>query len=53
MKHEKMGEADFEAVMNGTYVEPAEEEDEETVPENAETTAEAPVEPAEDNSVEE
>ena len=53
MKHEKMGEADFEAVINGTYVEPAEEEDEETVPENAETTAEAPVEPAEDNSVEE
>ncbi|MEE0875496.1 MAG: hypothetical protein UIH27_18870, partial [Ruminococcus sp.] len=29
IKHEKMGSADFEAVMNGTYVEPAEEPEEE------------------------
>ena len=28
MKHEKMGSADFEAVMNGTYVEPVEADDE-------------------------
>ena len=29
IKHEKMGSADFEAVMNGTYVEPVEVEEEE------------------------
>ncbi|MED9968564.1 MAG: ATP-dependent zinc metalloprotease FtsH [Ruminococcus sp.] len=29
IKHEKMGSADFEAVMNGTYVEPVEAEEEE------------------------
>lgn len=29
IKHEKMGSADFEAVMNGTYVEPVEIEEEE------------------------
>ncbi len=43
MKHEKMGSEDFEAVMNGTYVEPVEEEaEEETVVENTtdETSAE-------------
>ncbi len=40
MKHEKMGSEDFEAVMNGTYVEPEEEPEE-------------PVIPAEDNSTEE
>lgn len=34
MKHEKMGSADFEAVMNGTYVEPEEEEEEEIISEN-------------------
>ncbi len=28
MKHEKMGSADFEAIMNGTYVEPVEADDE-------------------------
>ena len=40
LKHEKMGSADFEAVMNGTYVEPeeVEEEDEEVV---TESTAES------------
>ena len=46
MKHEKMGSEDFEAVMNGTYVEPVEEPEEEveaeTVVENTteETSAE-------------
>ncbi len=40
MKHEKMGSEDFEAVMNGTYVEPEEEPEE-------------PVIPSEDNSTEE
>ena len=44
IKHEKMGAADFEAIMNGTYVEPEEVEEEETNPvtdesaEAAETT---------------
>jgi hypothetical protein len=28
MKHEKMGAEDFEKVMNGTYIEPIEIEDE-------------------------
>ena len=37
IKHEKMGEADFEAVMNGTYVEPEEEEEEEILPEATES----------------
>ena len=27
IKHEKMGSEDFEAIMNGTYVEPVEIED--------------------------
>ena len=40
IKHEKMGSEDFEAVMNGTYVEPEEEPEE-------------PIEPEEDNSTEE
>lgn len=39
IKHEKMGSEDFEAVMNGTYVEPIEveesDESEETVSDNA------------------
>lgn len=39
IKHEKMGSEDFEAVMNGTYVEPIEveesEDSEETVSDNA------------------
>lgn len=40
LKHEKMGSTDFEAVMNGTYVEPeeVEEEDEEVT---TESTAES------------
>ena len=39
IKHEKMSGADFEAVMNGTYVEPAEEpEEEESVSGSAEAT---------------
>lgn len=38
IKHEKMGGEDFEAVMNGTYVEPEEVETEETV-ETTETPA--------------
>ena len=37
IKHEKMGSEDFEAVMNGTYVEPVEVEDVESEDEN--TTA--------------
>ena len=57
IKHEKMSGADFEAVMNGTYVEPAEEPEEEEIVseviENAdETVAEIP-EAAENNSTEE
>jgi cell division protease FtsH len=45
IKHEKMGGEDFEAVMNGTYVEPEEVETEETV-ETTET-------PADNNNTEE
>ena len=37
MKHEKMGGEDFEAVMNGTYVEPIEAEDAESEEDNANT----------------
>ena len=51
IKHEKMGSEDFEAVMNGTYVEPIEveesDESEETVSDNANSEAEK------DNSTEE
>lgn len=51
IKHEKMGSEDFEAVMNGTYVEPIEveesEDSEETVSDNANSEAEN------DNSTEE
>ena len=39
IKHEKMGSDDFEAVMNGTYVEPVEEDEEEPA-DNAETFTE-------------
>ncbi len=59
IKHEKMSGADFEAVMNGTYVEPEEEPEEEvTEPasETVETADESVVETpekAEDNSTEE
>ena len=35
IKHEKMGGEDFEAVMNGTYVEPVEAEDAESEEDNA------------------
>lgn len=35
IKHEKMGSEDFEAVMNGTYVEPEEEPDEDEALEEA------------------
>lgn len=37
IKHEKMGGEDFEAVMNGTYVEPVEAEDSESEEDNANT----------------
>ncbi|WP_440450873.1 ATP-dependent zinc metalloprotease FtsH [Ruminococcus intestinalis] len=37
IKHEKMGGEDFEAVMNGTYVEPVEAEDAEFEEDNANT----------------
>lgn len=37
IKHEKMGGEDFEAVMNGTYVEPVEAEDAESEEDNANT----------------
>lgn len=37
IKHEKMGSEDFEAVMNGTYVEPVEAEDAESEEDNANT----------------
>lgn len=37
IKHEKMGGEDFEAVMNGTYVEPVEAEDTESEEDNANT----------------
>lgn len=37
IKHEKMGSDDFEAVMNGTYVEPVEAEDAESEEDNANT----------------
>lgn len=51
IKHEKMGSEDFEAVMNGTYVEPIEVEEsddsEETVSDNANSETEN------DNSTEE
>ena len=51
IKHEKMGSEDFEAVMNGTYVEPIEVEDsddsEDTVSDNANSETEN------DNSTEE
>ncbi len=49
IKHEKMSGADFEAVMNGTYVEPEEPEEEEPV---INTVEEAP-EAEENNSTEE
>ena len=59
IKHEKMSGADFEAVMNGTYVQPEEEPEEEvtetaseTVDTADESVVEAPDE-AEDNSAEE
>ena len=52
IKHEKMSSTDFEAVMNGTYVEPIEEDDDdedEFIPEPTAETITAPtVEPAED-----
>ena len=38
IKHEKMGGEDFEAVMNGTYVEPVEAEDAESEEDNENTT---------------
>ncbi len=57
IKHEKMSGADFEAVMNGTYVEPAEEpEEEESVSGSAEATentVDEATESKEDNSTEE
>ena len=37
IKHEKMGGEDFEAVLNGTYVEPVEAEDAESEEDNANT----------------
>ena len=37
IKHEKMGGEDFEAIMNGTYVEPVEAEDAESEEDNANT----------------
>lgn len=37
IKHEKMGGEDFEAVMNGTYVDPVEVEDAESEEDNANT----------------
>ena len=37
IKHEKMGGEDFEAVMNGTYVEPVEAEDAKSEEDNANT----------------
>lgn len=37
IKHEKMGGEDFEAVMNGTYVEPVEAEDAESEEDNTNT----------------
>ena len=37
IKHEKMGGDDFEAVMNGTYVEPVEADDAESEEDNANT----------------
>lgn len=37
IKHEKMGGEDFEAVMNGTYVDPVEAEDAESEEDNANT----------------
>ncbi len=40
IKHEKMASDDFEAVMNGTYVEPEETEDDEVVTEDIHDTAE-------------
>ena len=40
IKHEKMGSEDFEAVMNGTYVEPQEEPEEPIVPEEDNSTEE-------------
>ncbi len=40
IKHEKMASDDFEAVMNGTYVEPEETEDDEAVTEDIHDTAE-------------
>ena len=40
IKHEKMGSEDFEAVMNGTYVEPEEEPEEPIVPEEDNSTEE-------------
>ncbi len=39
IKHEKMSSADFEAVMNGTYVEPAEEPEDDEAPEITQPTA--------------
>ncbi len=40
IKHEKMGSEDFEAVMNGTYVEPEEIEEPEEEADSAETVTE-------------
>ncbi len=39
IKHEKMGSADFEAVMNGTYVEPEETEEADEAENSAESNA--------------
>lgn len=46
IKHEKMSSADFEAVMNGTYVEPAEEPEDDEVPELSQETADYEIETA-------
>ena len=48
IKHEKMSSTDFEAVMNGTYVEPIEEDDDDEDEFIPEPTAETVTEPAED-----
>ena len=57
IKHEKMNSTDFEAVMNGTYVEPAEEPDDDDEPEaevsETYTAPETSFEDFVDNSTEE
>lgn len=55
IKHEKMGSEDFEAVMNGTYVEPeeAEEVEEEVVDSVTVETEDTATETTEDNSAKE